>query len=320
MMNQHATLECLLALHARGVLEALPTHGDGADVETLARERGCDPRILTALLDYVALTTPLVTREGHRYKAQPETRGRIVGFVLDMATAYAPVFRSLPELLSGQKVYGRDVQREGDALGRASGFATRATIPIIARRFDERGVRQVVDFGCGGGEVLMSLCEKSGRHGVGVDIDAGAAALTRQRLQTRGLADRVTVVEADMADPQPLDAIAFESPLGVCSVGVVHEFLRDGDDALVAVLSGWRRRFAGAVFCIAEFDAASFDEMKAGDEETLLGASYYQLIHPLSGQGDPQPEARWRELFARAGFRVVHVDRVPIRFLVFTLE
>lgn len=319
MMNQHATMECLLALHDQGILNALPTTGEGATVDDLAAAHGCVPRILGALLDYVALTTPLVMRRGDRYLAQPETRGRILGFVLDMAAAYAPVFRSLPALLSGDQEYGRDVRRDGEALGRASGFATRNTIPVITRRFDAYGVRHAIDLGCGGGEIVAALCADPARRATGVDIDAASAAAARARLDGLGLGDRTRVVVADLADPEALEAPTKGERTGICSVGVVHELLRGGDAALVEVLAAWRKRFPDAVFCIAEFDAATFDEMAEGDEETLLAASYYQLIHPLSGQGDPQPMARWLDLFAQAGFTVAHVDRVPVRFVVYTL-
>lgn len=87
------------------------------------------------------------------------------------------------------------------------------------------------------------------------------------------------------------------------------------------MLQGYRERFPDAVMAIVEYDAVPFDELAAtGDEETLLTASFYQLLHPLSGQGDPQPASRWREIFARSGHRVVAEDRVAPRLVVFTLE
>lgn len=320
LTHQHATMECLLALHGRGVLAALPASGEGAAPEMLAREHGCEPRILAALLDYVALTTPFVERVNDRYRARPESRGKLLSFMLDMAYAYDPVFRALPDLLCGAKAYGRDVQRNGEALGRASGFATRNTIPVIARRFAERGVRHVIDLGCGGGEVLAALCNDGQRRGTGVDIDAATAESARANLRAAGLSDRTEVVVADLADAPTLLTPDIEGPVGICSTGVVHELLRDGDDAFIDVMRRWRARFPDATFCIAEFDAVPFDALAATDsEETLMAASYYQLIHPLSAQGDPQPVERWRALFARAGFTVAHEDAVPIRFVVFTL-
>lgn len=302
----YAITEILLALDSLGVLEDLAARGSAS-----ARELAGDPRLVGACLDYLALTTPLVTREAGRYTARPELRARLLRMLLDTGAAYRPVFRDLRELLTGQKVYGEDLCRDGARLATASARLTRGAIPVIARRLAERGITTVADLGCGKGELLATLCAGGPRRGFGIDVDPGAVATARQHLG--GLAD---VRLGDLRDPRALDHVPREG-LALVSVTVIHEFLREGEEALVQLLRGLPR----VPLFVVEYDAVPFEELAATqDEETLLTASFYQLLHPLSDQGDPQPAARWREIFARSGYRVTSEDRVAPRLVVFGLD
>lgn len=302
----YAVTEILLALDSLGVLEDLSARGS-ASVEELAG----DPHLVGACLDYLAVTTPLLTREGSAYHARPELRGRLLRMLLDTAAAYRPVFRDLRELLTGEKVYGEDLCRDGARLAAASARLTRGAIPVIARRLAERSVTTVADLGCGKGELLATLCAGGPRRGFGLDVDPDAVATARAHLG--GLAD---VRLGDLRDPGALDHVPREG-LALVAVTVIHEFLREGDEALVSFLRGLPR----VPLIVVEYDAVPFEELATTeDEETLLTASFYQLLHPLSGQGDPQPAGRWREFFARAGYRVASEDRVPPRLCVFTLD
>jgi len=310
-LHYYCITECLMALDTHGVLQTLVAR-QSATAADLARASGTDARMLAAVLDFLSVTTPLLVRVGDRYEARPEARARVLSFMLDIGGAYRPVFRDLPELLSGVRKYGVDTRRDGDRVQRASARATRGAIPFVARRFAEHGVRTVVDLGCGAGELLVSLCAAEGVDGYGIDADpASLAAASAKGLEVR---------PGNIEDPSALDHVPRDKPIGLCAMGVMHEFLRDGEEALVALLARYRQRFPGAVFAVVEFDAVSVDEMAAtDDEEMLLAASYYQLIHPLSGQGDPQPEVRWLTIFERAGWRAASVDRAPFRMVVYTL-
>lgn len=302
----YAITEILLALDSLGVLEDLSARGSAS-----AEELAGDPRLVGACLDYLAVTTPLLSREGSVYHARPELRGRLLRMLLDTAAAYRPVFRDLRDLLTGEKVYGEDLCRDGARLATASAMLTRGAIPVIARRLAERSVTTVADLGCGKGELLATLCAGGPRQGFGLDVDPGAVATARAHLQ--GLAD---VRLGDLRDPAALDHVPREG-LALVSVTVIHEFLREGEEAIVKILRGLPQ----VPLIVVEYDAVPFDELVATeDEETLLTASFYQLLHPLSGQGDPQPAQRWRDLFARAGYRVASEDRVAPRLCVFTLD
>lgn len=71
---------------------------------------------------------------------------------------------------------------------------------LLLDRLDAAGARRIADPGCGWGELLMCAVERSGAAaGVGVDNDPVALDRGRAEARRRGLADRVTFVQADAA-------------------------------------------------------------------------------------------------------------------------
>jgi cyclopropane fatty-acyl-phospholipid synthase-like methyltransferase len=77
---------------------------------------------------------------------------------------------------------------------------------------------RAVDIGCGTGELLLSLAERTGAGGVGVDSSAPAIERAREAARARGLSDRVELVAGDAAAFDPGDG-AFA--LAAC-VGSAH--------------------------------------------------------------------------------------------------
>jgi SAM-dependent methyltransferase len=64
---------------------------------------------------------------------------------------------------------------------------------------------RAIDIGCGTGELLLSLAERTGAGGVGVDASEPAIERARAGARARGLVDRVEFVAADAAGFEPGD-------------------------------------------------------------------------------------------------------------------
>ena len=76
----------------------------------------------------------------------------------------------------------------------------------------DRGAR-VLDVACGKAEMLLRIATRHHATGVGVDIAPAEVAAARQRVNERGMQDRLQIIEGDGAD-YPADANSFD--LGCC--------------------------------------------------------------------------------------------------------
>ncbi|MGY1639623.1 SAM-dependent methyltransferase [Geodermatophilus sp. SYSU D00703] len=93
------------------------------------------------------------------------------------------------------------------------------SVRLLLERLDPPDGARVLDLGCGSGAWLLPLlAARPDLTGVGVDLSAPALAEARRRVDQRGLADRVELVEGDAAayDGGPFDVV-------LC-VGASHVF------------------------------------------------------------------------------------------------
>jgi SAM-dependent methyltransferase len=108
---------------------------------------------------------------------------------------------------------------------------------------------RAVDIGCGTGDLLLSLAERHGVEGIGVDASTEAIQRARVAAVARGLADRVEFLAADGRTFDPGDG-TFTLAACVGSTHAVgglesaahrlHDLLRPGGHALLAD-GYWRR-------------------------------------------------------------------------------
>jgi SAM-dependent methyltransferase len=90
--------------------------------------------------------------------------------------------------------------------------------PLVVE-FHRRGVRRVLDLGCGNGRHVVHLA-KAGFEMTGLDISISGLRLTRQWLSEEGL-DAHTIL-ADFRSPLPLRSASFDALL---STQVIHHAL-----------------------------------------------------------------------------------------------
>lgn len=68
----------------------------------------------------------------------------------------------------------------------------------------DRGPVRILDLGCGSGAIIDSLlAELPVARGIGVDISAGAVAVTRENAQSLGVGDRLETVVSDLYEKVP---------------------------------------------------------------------------------------------------------------------
>ncbi len=109
-----------------------------------------------------------------------------------------PASRSLELLFA---LYDGVVRR-----GPGSEASTRKALAMLPDLPEEP---QIVEFGCGAGAATLTLARATGGHVTAVDIHQPGLDQLHARADQRGLADRITTLCADMADP-PLEDDAYD--------------------------------------------------------------------------------------------------------------
>jgi SAM-dependent methyltransferase len=289
----------LLALNNSGILDRLRA-GAGA-VAAAELLEGLDPEVGAGFLRYL-VTCGVLEEHGGRHRLT--RRGELLtgdvalarlGFYLE---AYGPVTGRMTDLLTGRATYGLDVTRAAGALSRHSGtVSTSAYTLVVLEALRSSGASRLLDLGCGGGSLLVELCQaRPDLTGVGIDIAPEAIEAARRLADRTGLAGRVEFAVADAFDPSSWPASCASVDV-ICGVGVLHEQFRDGDQAVIDILD----RYATVVGGEGEKRLLIGEpELRYDNQEN---DSDFFLVHFLTAQGIPRGRPGWLDVFERTSLR-----------------
>jgi SAM-dependent methyltransferase len=268
---------------------------------------GTDERIGHGLLRYLVMRGVLEVRDAGYFLTR---KGELLTGDVPLARlglyleAYGPVVGRTSELLTGRAVYGPDVQRRGDALGQhcATLFSEYHT-PVLVEAMRGRGVRKLLDAGCGGGSLLVDACLRDpDLVGVGLDIDAGAVEEARALAGREGLADRIEFLVGDAFAPQSWPDACLDAD-GMCLVSALHELFRDGEQAVVDLLDSCHATLPGLKILLLG-EPEILGDARDNDDD-------FFLVHVLTDQGMPRERAEWLRVFDRSALECRRVYRRP---------
>jgi cyclopropane fatty-acyl-phospholipid synthase-like methyltransferase len=225
-----------------------------------------------------------------------------LGFYLE---AYGPVMSRMAGLLDGTLGYGRDVLRDGRALGRHCTTLNRTFFtPIISRILTEAGATTVLDLGCGAGTLLIDLSRADPRlRGVGLDSAPDAVAYALRQVEAAGLRDRISIVQADAFEPRTWPEPCLEAD-GVTAIGVMHELFRRGDQAVIDLFDSYARLFGPRLKTLVMGEPELYYDTRENDSEMFLA-------HIFTEQGIPRRRDLWLDLFAASSLRCRRVFDRP---------
>jgi len=303
--NGYARAYILFALHETGVLKAM-RDGQPKSCEQLAAECNVEPYILNGALQYLLFCDKILERKDDRYSLTPFARemlftDTLMTFCWGAVGGYSMILTELIPALRRQKKYGVDFERNGDYLAVGSQLTGRGSYPWILDKLRALKARRLVDIGCGSAAVLTAFCEMDRElKGVGLDIAPGFLREARRRVDAAGLADRIQLVQGDITKPEQYiktmgEVDAFNAMM------VMHEFLRDGEDAVAEILRTLKKAFPGKYMIITEGVPATEEEFAAmpWEDRPYLAFSQY-VIHPFTWQGLPQLPDVWFRIFEKA--------------------
>lgn len=324
--NGYARAFIIFALHETGIFEALRRDGGKTSAE-LAAKCGVDAHLLDGVLNFLAHADEVLIKEGERFSLTELGKTRLfTDAVLTMSFgavgAYSCLLYELVPTLRGEKRYGHDFERRGDLVAKGSYYTGRTNYPWVVAELSRLGARVVADLGCGSADILISFCHLDPElRGVGIDIAPGALEEASRRVEAAGLEERIRLVQGDITHPQTYES-AVDDVQAFNGIMVFHEFLRDGEEAVVEIFRHMKERFPGRYLLVGEFDRVSDAEFQAMPFPDRIHPLFYQyIIHPLTWQGLPIPKASWLRLFQRAGLELISLkDDFPFRLVEYVLR
>lgn len=288
----------------------------------------CDvyDRVLGGILDYLSLSDTILFKNDNLYKLKPGSEWLFdISLRYEMLLAlgaYQSILSNLTESLTREKKYGADFIRDGKKLATASFGVTKENYPFVIEELERLGVKRVADLGCGAAEVLISFCRMNPNlTGIGIDIDPSALEEAKRRVEIAGLSNRIKLVQGDITKPHEwYDLVKDFNIQAFTCIGVLHEFLRDGNDYVANIMAGIKNAFPGAYFFLGEFDAQTDNSyLSKGIEEKTKDLWYQHIIHPLSMQGLPISREAWTQLFDGVGIKRINVKKFFLDQFVFQL-
>ena len=315
---QYFFIQICLALEKIGFFDALINQKE-VNIKEFAKTRNLSSRLLETCAEFLWATTDIIEKDGDILQLKNKNFSK----ALWVLAAYKPVFDNLAEILKEEKKYGRDVSRDGYYLQKASVLFSSDAIRLVLAALENEKSGQLVDFGCGAANSLIDYCRHDNvRTSLGIDIDSDIARAARKNIEKAGLSGRITIVGSDVLNFKKWQHFVNggQSQYFLAST-MIHEFLRDGEKSVIDFLSKIKSRFPDSQFFIIEFDAMPFEKIKTEiNTERKLFAAMYELWHPLTNQGMPQPQEVWERIITKSGWNVKNISRADMNLLIYHCE
>lgn len=269
----------------------------------LAARAGVDPTLLAALLELLAGRTDLVARGPQGFKEGPGL-GPVAAATIDQYVgAYGPNAAALGDVLAapdrGRDLVDRD--RHAMAFTRAPGPAAVLLPDLLARL----GLGDVLDLGCGTGELLVTLAAGDPRfRGWGVDANPEMVRTAEERRRRCGVDDaRVRFFVGDVREPAgwgPPDVL--EGVRTVVAASLVNELFHPDASTAVRWLERWREALPGRVLVVVDYYGAL-----GHTSDPPPARAVHDWIQLLSSQGVPPPDLDgWEAVYRAAGCSLLH--------------
>jgi 2-ketoarginine methyltransferase len=311
------TAELLMAiLEDPPLLAALE---EGVSAEELALRLGSPGSPVTgasgseltgALLQALHSEGALVCEQGVYRLAEDLSELRAAhGWLELLMEGYRALFQGVGRLMrEGDGAIPRNHVRVATGSARIAAYdAVPLTLRLIERLGASDGV--VLDYGCGSALYLITLCSQHpGLRAIGVELAEETVATALAHVRAAGMDDRIAIEHASAPDYTPTEQVDF-----VVSAFVVHEIVgQRGIDGTIEFLRSIGQRFPSAKLLIIEVSnpyEEGRSELVGSDRQGRGYYNYYIWLHSVTTQR-LLPHAQWLEVFARAGYRVLHEDRV----------
>ena len=295
----YVSTPCLWTLLNVGFFDDLAAQGT-INLDAYAAEKKWDPFVFHSIIEYLD-GLKFVRREkgfcrldekGKRFLEEP--RG-----LFDLLYGYEPIFYALEDLLTGRKVYRRDVTRRLAAVARGSGeLGRQLPYPVMQDMIRAHGFTTVLDIGCGDAEFLAVLCEDPKIRCWGFDLSTEAVECAKQYVAKTGLNDRISVFVGDMFTLAEKPSECPKADI-FTAMDVFHEYLYGGRERIARLLATLKKNYPETAMLVAEFCRQPHDRLRRRPTAFLEHHLFHNLTHQVI-----LSQQEWEEMFRAAGYQV----------------
>ena len=317
LLIHYLIMQVCIAFEKNGLFDVLRKTKKPVSISDLSKTLRVQEDLLRVCIDFLWSVTDILekTERGIMLKNPGSFPD---GFIV---AAYKSVFDNIGDLLSGAKKYGREVNRDGYELQKASDMLSKETnkrVLLILGKI--KNDFTLVDLGCGSAQLLIRHCSThKNNFGVGVDADKAVVVAAQKNAADAGCKKNIQIVNADLKDIEKWSGyIPKDKPVVFFASTVLHELLYTGEQGLVSALREIKKKFPGARLLTAEFDALSFEDIKRENNlERKFFAAAYMFWHPLTHQGFPRPQSEWQNIFKKSGWAVNDIERTNKNVVIY---
>ena len=105
------------------------------------------------------------------------------------------------------------------------------------------------------------------------------------------------------------------------AIMALHEFLIDGEQAVIKILKKMKKKFPGSYLILGEFNKASHSEFqKIPIYERMHMLFYQEIIHGLTDQGLTSLEG-WKRIFKKSNVKLIDYKKdFPFRLVEYVIK
>ena len=319
----------LFSFHDTGVFDELKNN-DSLSSDQISKKLGLNKKILESGLNFLVNADNSITKDDkENYRLTEIGKKRLysdqaMAMSLGAVGAYHTLLTNYSSMLKNQIIYGKDFVRDGRLVALSSVLTGKSNYSWVAQKFKDLNVDTVVDLGCGSGDIIIDFCNRhKSFNGIGLDIDPAAVEVARKNVKKNNLEDRIELITGDMLEPKTYSSKISSKGEKVAfnAIMALHEFLRDGEQAVIDVLKKMKNEFPGSYFVLGEFNKCKDDEFqKIPIYEKMHMLFYQEIIHGLTDQGLASLES-WKKMFKAADVELLeYKSDFPFRLIEYVIK
>ena len=319
----------LYSFHDTGVFNYLKD-GKKKSAKEIAKKLKLDEKILSGGLNFFASADNSIIKDGSgKFRLSKVGKKRIfanqtLAMSLGAVGAYNVILTLYAAAMQKKKFYGKDFVRDGRLVATSSVLTGQANYPWVINKLKKLKVKTVVDLGCGSGDIIIHFCKRhKDLRGVGLDISKGAILEAKKNVNRAKLDKRIDLIKGDMVNPKTYSKKLKHkgNQLAFNAIMALHEFLRDGENAVVNILKKMKKEFPGSYFILGEFNKATDKEFAKIPLSKRMHMLFYQeIIHNLTNQALADKKT-WKKMFKKANVKLIEIkENFPFRLVEYVIQ